>query len=69
MESSVPTSSGGGVPAALSAMKTALAPARCAFFTLTMKAHSPRSITATLPCTAALFLASSGAHAKPRPSA
>ncbi len=49
MVASVPEIPGGGLPATLSAMMTPIAPAFWAFFTLTTKLQTPRSISAILP--------------------
>ena len=47
---------GAGVPSSLLlAINTAIAPASCAFFTLTVKLQSPRSIIAILPAKSAPF--------------
>src|SRR5262245_46307796 len=62
---SVPAISGGGAPATLSAMTTALAPAFWAFFTLVVNSQPPRSIKAMLLLTAAAFNAFSGLHPGP----
>src|SRR4051812_20924314 len=71
MVGSRPPSPAGGLSAALSATSTAIAPAFCAVFTLTVNTHVPRSTSAMLPKTAAALAAVSGSHASvdtPTPS-
>src|SRR5690349_854763 len=67
MVASAPPSPGGGEPAALSAAITAMAPASCAFFTLTVNAQVPRSTSAILPATL-LMMGSQASVVAPVPS-
>ena len=53
---SEPPRPGGGLPATLSTITTAIAPTFCAFLTLTVKLQVPRSISAILPEMAAPFV-------------
>src|SRR5579863_5017381 len=69
MVGSVPPRPAGGDPGALSAMMTPTAPAFCAFFTLTVKAQVPRSMSAMLPATAAALVSAVQASVVSGPAA
>src|SRR5579863_6761422 len=64
MVESVPPNGSGGLPATLLAIRTPTAPAFCAFSTLTVKLHVPRSMRAIFPLTAAALAPESALHTR-----